>query len=77
MEEYDNEFNIHYSSDEEDNFDPNDIIADDIFENKKNIEDDNQEDNQYSNDDDVHQEIEDEDEEEDIKPKTVFFKQKR
>lgn len=74
MEEYDNEFNIHYSSDEEDNFDPNDIIADDIFENKKNIEDDNQ----YSNDDEVHQEIEDEDEdEEDIKPKTVFFKQKR
>ncbi len=70
MEEYDNEFNIHYSSDEEDNFDPNDIVADDILEKEKDIDENNSEEEEYQDED------EDQDEEE-SKPKTVFFKQKR
>jgi hypothetical protein len=80
MEEYDNEFNIHYSSDEEDNFDPNDIVADDIFDKKQNIEGDDKEnyedDDLYQDEDedDLHQ---DDDDEEEILPKTVFFKQKK
>jgi len=80
MEEYDNEFNIHYSSDEEDNFNPNDIVADDILDKKKNIEGDEEEENHnddYQNDDFEDDDQEDQDKEEEIKPKTVFFKQKR
>jgi hypothetical protein len=77
MEEYDNEFNIHYSSDEEDKFDPNDIVADDILDKKQNIDDDSQDDSQDDElQDDELQDDENQDNEED-KPKTVFFKQRR
>ncbi len=80
MEEYDNDFNIHYSSDEEDNFNPNDIVADDIFDKKQNIEGDEEEerhDDEENDEENYHKEnLEDEDEKE-IIPKTVFFKQKR
>jgi hypothetical protein len=83
MEEYDNEFNIHYSSDEEDNFNPNDIVADDILDKKQNIDDDednyHEDEDHYHEDEDYEQEQEEdyEQEEEENKPKTVFFKQKR
>ena len=82
MEEYDNEFNIHYSSDEEDNFDPNNIVADDILDKKQNIKGDEDEERQddelqdYDSQDDELQDDDSQDEEED-KPKTVFFKQRR
>jgi hypothetical protein len=76
MEEYDNEFNIHYSSDEEDNFNPNDIVADDILEKEKDIDENNSDEEEYHNEEENHNE-EDEEDEEESKPKTVFFKQKR
>jgi len=79
MEEYDNDFNIHYSSDEEDNFDPNDIVADDILDKKQNDEEnDNQDDEDYHDQDEEDQYEKDKDEEEqEYKPTTVFFKQKK
>ena len=70
MEEYDNEF--HYSSDEEDKFDPNDIVADDILDKKQNIDGDDDE-----NQDNDSQDDELQDDEEEDRPKTVFFKQRR
>ena len=73
MEEYDNEFNIHYSSDEEDKFDPNDIVADDILDKKQNSDDDESQDHEELQDNDENQD----DEEQEILPKTVFFKQRR
>jgi hypothetical protein len=81
MEEYDNEFNIHYSSDEEDNFNPNDIVADDIFDKKQNIEDHDKEHYEEENEEDEdyhdHDQDEDQDQEEESKPTTVFFKQRK
>jgi hypothetical protein len=78
MEEYDNEFNIHYSSDEEDNFDPNDIVADDIFDKKQNIEGDDKEHYEEENEDYHDQdEDQDEDQEEEESKQTVFFKQRK
>ena len=72
MEEYDNEFNIHYSSDEEDNFNPNDIVADDILDKKQNTEGDEEEnhnddyhDDDYQNDHFEDDEFQDDDQEDD------------
>jgi hypothetical protein len=79
MEEYDAEFNIHYSSDEEDDFDPNDIVADDILEKEKDSEEElnNEELNNEENDNKDYYIYEEDEGEEESKPKTVFFKQKR